>query len=103
MFMEDIMATQTVTYTKAGANFASFEEAAAALNADASGSLADVMALATVTDTTYTATSISETRSWGYEAWNAYNGRDLASAKAALEANGWSIFVQHDAGSEIVS
>lgn len=85
------MATQSVTYTKAGANFASLEEAAAALNADASGTLADVMALATVTNSTYSATSLSETRTWDDVSWNAYRARDLASAKASLEANGWSV------------
>lgn len=90
------MATQSVTYTKAGANFASLEEAAAALNADASGTLADVMVLATVTDSTYSATSLSETRSWDDADWNTYRSRDLASARATLEANGWSV-------SEIVS
>ena len=91
MFMEDIMATQSVTYTKAGANFASLDEAYTALNADASGTLADAIALATVTNSTYSATSISETRSWNDAAWTAYRARDLASAKASLEANGWTV------------
>ena len=94
--MEDIMATQSVTYTKAGANFTTLADAYTALTAAASGILADVMSQATVTNSSFTATSLSETRSWNDAAWNAYRARDLASAKATLEANGWSV-------SEIVS
>ena len=90
------MAIQSVTYTKAGANFASIDDAYSALTADASGILADSIALATITNSSFSATSVTETRNWSEEAWNAYRARDLASAKASLEANGWSV-------SEIVS
>ena len=90
------MAIQSVTYTKAGANFASIDDAYDALVADSTGALADVIALATVTNSSFSATSITETRDWAEADWTAYRARDLASAKASLEANGWLV-------SEIVS
>jgi hypothetical protein len=54
------------------------------------------LALAVVTNSSFTATSLSEIRDWAEADWTAYRARDLASAKASLEANGWSV-------SEIVS